>query len=198
MRIEFFIPVIVIAVIAIVGSMMISAAKSDKKKKSMSRASDEKLRARLESRAQEESSLTDFSSYEKLTTGAPARKYVAPATTRKKVEKPAFGQGVDGTDLVEAAPRVHTSARVVGITKSHHDEHCDVDHSDDDLYIVEKVPVSGSIGGKSDEGCGEHYNLRFVKVEETESGNGKIALSPDDIRKAIILGEVINDPAFKK
>ena len=106
---------------------------------------------------------------------------------------------VEGTDLVENRPKVHTSAEVVGVARSHHDDHCDVDsHEEEDLYIVEKVPVSGSIGGKSDEGCREHYNLRFVKIEEEEQSGVKFELTHEAIRRAIILGEVINDPAYKK
>lgn len=182
MTLSTFIPIFV-AFIVIFFSVMISATiKSEKKKRNNPTASAQNARPRLDDDAGDP--FVESAAPEKKNQ---VRKYVQPART------------VAGTDLVENRPRVHTSAEVVGVTRSHHDEHCDVDsHEEEDLYIVEKVPVSGSIGGASDEGCAEHYNLRFVKIEEQENGGGKIVINPDDVRKAIILGEVINDPAYKK
>lgn len=181
MRLSTFIPIFVAFLVIFFSIMITVTLKSEKKKKNNQTASAQNARPRLDDDPFAESADTA------TVKTAPVRKYVKPAHT------------VAGTDLVENRPRVHTSAEVVGVTRSHHDEHCDVDsHEDEDLYIVEKVPVSGSIGGVSDEGCHEHYNLRFVKIEEQENGGGKLVISPDDIRKAIILGEVINDPAYKK
>lgn len=200
MTMSTFIPIFV-AFIVIFFSVMISATvKSEKKKKNQS-ASAQNARPRLDddlsqSKVDDPFGFDERTSSEKKPT--PVRKYVEPV--RSDSRRP-FNEvrGVNGTDLVETRPKVHASAQVVGIAKSHHDDHCDVDsHEDEDLYIVEKVPVSGSIGGESDEGCKEHYNLRYVKIEEKEDGGSKLVISADDVRKAIILGEVINDPAYKK
>ena len=80
----------------------------------------------------------------------------------------------------------------------HHAEHCAVPHSGGDRYRVERVSVGGSIGGKSREGCGEHYGVRFVKVDQKQADDDKIYVSKEDMRRAIVLGQVLNDPAFKR
>lgn len=84
--------------------------------------------------------------------------------------------------------------RVVTST-SHHDSHCDVSHRDSgDKYRVEYVPTMNSIGGKSTEGCEDHYNVRYVKIDEQD--DNEIQLT--ELQKAIVYGEVINNPAFKR
>ena len=80
----------------------------------------------------------------------------------------------------------------------HHAEHCAVAHDGGGKYRVERVPVGGSIGGKSSEGCGEHYGVRFVKVDQKQADDDKIYVSKEDMRRAIVLGQVLNDPAFKR
>ncbi|MDE7348796.1 MAG: hypothetical protein K2N53_03960 [Clostridia bacterium] len=81
------------------------------------------------------------------------------------------------------------------VTSSHHDSHCDVSHKDNhDRYRVEYVPTMNSIGGKSTEGCQDHYNVRYVKLDD-ESDN---ELELTALQKAIVYGEVINQPAFKR
>ena len=80
----------------------------------------------------------------------------------------------------------------------HHAEHCAVPHSDGDRYRVERVSVGGSIGGKSREGCGEHYGVRFVKLDAMTQEEDKIYVSKEDMRRAIVLGQVLDDPAFKR
>lgn len=80
----------------------------------------------------------------------------------------------------------------------HHAEHCAVPHSGGDRYRVERVSVGGSIGGKSREGCGEHYGVRFVKIDATAQEDDKIYVSKEDMRRAIVLGQVLDDPAFKR
>lgn len=80
----------------------------------------------------------------------------------------------------------------------HHAEHCAVPHSDGDRYRVERVPVGGSIVGRSSEGCGEHYGVRFVKIDATAQEDDKIYVSKEDMRRAIVLGQVLDDPAFKR
>lgn len=80
----------------------------------------------------------------------------------------------------------------------HHAEHCAVPHSGGDRYRVERVSVGGSIGGKSREGCADHYGVRFVKIDATAQEDDKIYVSKDDMRRAIVLGQVLDDPAFKR
>ena len=80
----------------------------------------------------------------------------------------------------------------------HHAEHCAVPHSDGDRYRVERVPVGGSIGGRSSEGCGEHYGVRFVKLDAMTQEEDKIYVSKEDMRRAIVLGQVLDDPAYKR
>ncbi|MDE5549324.1 MAG: hypothetical protein K2J13_03630 [Clostridia bacterium] len=76
----------------------------------------------------------------------------------------------------------------------HDDEHCAVEHEKKDTYRVEKVPVMNSIGGQSTEGCAEHYNVRYVKIEENVEQKRELT----DLQKVIVYGEIINHPAFKK
>ncbi len=78
--------------------------------------------------------------------------------------------------------------------KGHHESHCDIGHKSDDRYRVEKVPVMNSIGGRSTEGCQEHYDLRFVKIDETSER--KLELT--DLQKIVVYGEILNEPAFKR
>ncbi|MDE6870112.1 MAG: hypothetical protein K2O31_04710 [Clostridia bacterium] len=81
------------------------------------------------------------------------------------------------------------------VTTSHHDSHCDVSHKDNrDRYRVEYVPTMNSIGGKSTEGCQDHYNVRYVKLDGED--DNELELTP--LQKAIVYGEVINQPAFKR
>ena len=51
-----------------------------------------------------------------------------------------------------------------------------------------------SIGGKSDEGCSEHYDVRFVKVDEKPEKKRELT----ELQKVIVYGEVLNNPAFKR
>ncbi|MDE6474892.1 MAG: hypothetical protein K2L70_07330 [Clostridia bacterium] len=81
------------------------------------------------------------------------------------------------------------------VTSSHHDSHCDVSHKDNrDKYRVEYVPTMNSIGGKSTEGCQDHYNVRYVKLDEDDDNELELTA----LQKAIVYGEVINQPAFKR
>ena len=80
----------------------------------------------------------------------------------------------------------------------HHAEHCAAPHSGGDRYRVERVSVGGSIGGKSREGCADHYGVRFVKLDATAQEEDKIYVSKEDMRRAIVLGQVLDDPAFKR
>ena len=81
------------------------------------------------------------------------------------------------------------------VTSSHHDSHCDVSHKDNrDKFRVEYVPTMNSIGGKSTEGCQDHYNVRYVKLDEEDDNDLQLTA----LQKAIVYGEVINQPAFKR
>lgn len=80
----------------------------------------------------------------------------------------------------------------------HHAEHCAVPHSGGDRYRVERVSVGGSIGGRSREGCADHYGVRFVKINATAQEDDKIYVSKEDMRRAIVLGQVLDDPAYKR
>ena len=93
------------------------------------------------------------------------------------------------------ALRNEVKAKEVVVTSSHHDNHCDVSHHESkDKYRVEYVPTMHSIGGKSTEGCEDSYNLRYVKLDEDEAK--KLELTP--LQKAIVYGEILNEPAFKR
>lgn len=99
-----------------------------------------------------------------------------------------------------APPRIpaKSAPRKPAASSGHHAEHCAVAHDGGGKYRVERVPVGGSIGGKSREGCGEHYGVRFVKVDQKQADDDKIYVSKEDMRRAIVLGQVLNDPAFKR
>ena len=99
-----------------------------------------------------------------------------------------------------APPRIpaKSAPRKPAASSGHHAEHCAVAHDGGGKYRVERVPGGGSIGGKSSEGCGEHYGVRFVKVDQKQADDDKIYVSKEDMRRAIVLGQVLNDPAFKR
>lgn len=119
-----------------------------------------------------------------------------------KQEEPSIFTFSDEKKVVETPSVFNKSkakkANKAVTSKSHNQSHCDIKHSGNEVYKTEKVEVGGSIAGQSEEGCQEHYDVRFVKVENQTQDSDKIAVSQEDIRKAIILGEVINDPAYKK
>ena len=76
----------------------------------------------------------------------------------------------------------------------HHQSHCDTSHEDGATYRVEYVPTMNSIGGKSTEGCQEHYNTRYVKIDEKIEKN----LELSQLQRIIVFGEVLNNPKFKR
>ena len=81
------------------------------------------------------------------------------------------------------------------VESSHHDSHCDTSHAGSgDRYRVEYVPTMNSIGGKSTEGCQDHYNVRYVKLDDVDEEEVELTA----LQKAIVYGEVINQPAFKR
>lgn len=59
---------------------------------------------------------------------------------------------------------------------------------------VEKAAVEDSMGEFQSEGCAEHYYDRFVAIPEKPKNQ---ALN-EELVKIIVLGEVLNNPGFKK
>lgn len=60
-------------------------------------------------------------------------------------------------------------------------------------------PIVGSLGAVSDEGCDELNGVRLIATDltyETED-EGKV-YNMDVIRKSLVLGEILNNPRFKK
>lgn len=64
---------------------------------------------------------------------------------------------------------------------------------------VEKYPeIVGSLGKTSDEGCPELAGIRLISHDEAyESSEGELQ-NTEELEKAIVLGEVLNSPRFKK
>ncbi|MDE5618704.1 MAG: hypothetical protein K2I79_04380, partial [Clostridia bacterium] len=102
-------------------------------------------------------------------------------------EKTAEDKSIRGKDYVP----IKTS-----LSPTHHADECTVKHSKDgSVYVEEKVEVGGSIGGASTEGCEEHYFSRFIKINPEEEEDDS---DYDAIRFAIVTGEVLNNPAYKR
>lgn len=59
---------------------------------------------------------------------------------------------------------------------------------------IEKAVVEDSMGAFQSEGCAEHYYDRFVTIPEKPKDK-KIN---EELAKIIVLGEVLNNPGFKK
>ena len=111
-----------------------------------------------------------------------------------------FGPGDGRRSRSTVPPRMPARSvqRKTAPSAGHHAEHCAVPHSGGDRYRVERVSVGGSIGGKSREGCADHYGVRFVKLDATAQEDDKIYVSKEDMRRAIVLGQVLDDPAYKR
>lgn len=111
------------------------------------------------------------------------------------------------TARVEKTPNVHNNmktnmkSRLVGMEtgNGHHDSHCDTKHNGKDKYREEKnIPISSSIkDAKNVEGCEEHYFSRFVKIDEAQDKSQGI-LTKRQAAEAIVWGEILNDPPFKR
>ena len=139
---------------------------------------------------------------QQVSTAQPQRPQQTPSTTyRSQPTQPAQNSKQQMTaqlqqrlvELKRIQAEKDASKQVVGA--SHHDSHCDTSHKDsNDKYRVEYVPTMNSIGGKSTEGCQDHYNVRYVKLDEVDET--ELELTP--LQKAIVYGEVINQPAFKR
>ncbi|MDE5911311.1 MAG: hypothetical protein K2H24_03155 [Clostridia bacterium] len=129
-----------------------------------------------------------------------AQRPAQPQPTQYRSPQPARQQMTAELQQRLAELKRRQAEREVGgskniVTTSHHDSHCDVYHKDNrDRYRVEYVPTMNSIGGKSTEGCQDHYNVRYVKLDGED--DNELELTP--LQKAIVYGEVINQPAFKR
>ena len=108
----------------------------------------------------------------------------------KKAQVEDLKSRADGKMTPRVAPRVAAAT-----THSHNEAHSDIVFKDHAKYRVEEVPVMNSIGGQSDEGCSEHYNLRYVKLDKPIIPEH---LELTELQKCIVYGEIINQPAFKK
>ncbi len=98
------------------------------------------------------------------------------------------------TDRV-VAPRVELSvgSRMTVQAVGHHDrDRCTVEHRDKDTYRVEtEIPVTNSIGGKSEEGCPSHASVRLVKLHDVEPVMPKIERR--ELLSALVLGDALNE-----
>ena len=61
------------------------------------------------------------------------------------------------------------------------------------------IPTEESMGKISDlQGCGEHYYSRFVSDTSSKATQRDDEAVKNSLKTAIVLGEVINKPAFKR
>ena len=117
-----------------------------------------------------------------------------PAQTSKQQMTAELQQRLVELKRMQAERNAAKDKEVV-VTSSHHDSHCDVsNHGSGDKYRMEYVPTMNSIGGKSTEGCEDHYNVRYVKIDDEDEKELELTA----LQKAIVYGEVINEPAFKR
>ncbi len=120
----------------------------------------------------------------------------APAQPLNKESAPQYKESLAYRPAKSATGAAQGSVRREAVySQGHHESHCDVNsHSDGDKYRIEKVPVMNSIGGKSQEGCAEHYDVRFVKVDAQPEKKRELT----ELQKVIVYGEILNNPAFKR
>lgn len=193
-------PFLIIVGIFVALGVISSVAKSSKKAKE----EDKKQQGseRMTKMLEEKEDFKKFLDYESSSSQKPAPSRVqqpAPQQQRRREEVRPIAKQVDGRVQAKPAqkhtfntiqPRVDAKKEVSG---SHHQSHCDTQHGGD-KYRVEYVPTMNSIGGTSTEGCQEHYNTRYVKIDEKIQEN--LQLTP--LQKIIVYGEVINKPKFRR
>ncbi|MDE5989972.1 MAG: hypothetical protein K2H36_00125 [Clostridia bacterium] len=156
--------------------------------------------ARKKKQAEAESAMKKFDEKEEL------KKFVEskPNTTvaqRPQTSRPQTTASSSSSNTQSAQARLASRLQQLQKIESeiqsrghHDDEYCSVNHEATGKYRVEKVPVMNSIGGKSTEGCQDHYDVRFVKLDEQIEKQRELT----DLQKVIVYGEVINQPAFKR
>ena len=175
-------PFIIVIVAIIVGVTVTAVKESQKAKK----------------KAEAESAMKKFDEKEELKQFVQS-KPTPTAEQRQQVSRP---QTASAQTSNSSSAQARLAARLQQLQKveseiqsmGHHEEHCSVKHESSAKYKVEKVPVMNSIGGKSTEGCADHYDVRFVKLDEQEKKRRELT----DLQKVIVYGEVINQPAFKR
>ena len=60
-------------------------------------------------------------------------------------------------------------------------------------------PIVGSLGAVSDEGCDELNGVRLIATDLMyQTDDDQVAYDMDAIRKSLILGDILNNPRFKK
>ena len=158
---------------------------------------------RKKQQAEAESAMRKFDEKEEL------KKFVEPKPNTSASERPqAYRSPVtsasDTTSSISAekSAQARLATRLQQVQKleseirsmGHHDDHCAVEHEPSGKYRVEKVPVMNSIGGKSSEGCAEHYDVRYVKIDEKVVQRRELT----DLQKVIVYGDIINQPACKR
>ncbi|MDE7215589.1 MAG: hypothetical protein K2O08_02150 [Clostridia bacterium] len=154
--------------------------------------------ARKKKQAEAESAMKKFDEKEEL------KQYVNPSAAKKSTtSRPPTVSAQTTNAQSSAQAQARLASRLQQLQKveseiramSHHDdEYCAVKHESTDRFKVEKVPVMNSIGGKSTEGCADHYDLRYVKIDEQATEPRELT----DLQKVVVYGEVINQPAFKR
>lgn len=195
-----FIPIIIpIAIFATVAVFVVKEVVSSVKKEK-ERSDAERAKRILD----EKDDFQKFLGYESKgssQTGSAAQsrqsqRYVSPkpqpfaATSERQQRTAQLQADLKSTSQRQDKPTL--PSRSAALTGDHHESHCDTSHGSSGKYRVEYVPTMGS--GKSTEGCEEHYNTRFVKIDEVAITQTE--LTP--LQKVVVYGEVINQPAFKR
>ncbi len=196
-------PFLIIVGIFVALGVISSVAKSSKKAKEEDRK--QQGSERMTKMLEEKEDFKKFLDYESSSSQKPAPSrvkqsaYQSHQQQRRTEEVRSVAKQFDGRVQAKATqkhtfntiqPRVDVKKEVSG---SHHQSHCDTQH-EGDKYRVEYVPTMNSIGGTSTEGCREHYNTRYVKIDEKIQEN--LQLTP--LQKIIVYGEVINKPKFRR
>ncbi len=201
-----FIPIAIVAfgIIAIIVSVAKQSAETKKKndaEKAMKLLDDkEEFKKFLDYDSSESASRAQHRSQQSTTDQPQPQRNSQPQLTAYRSPQPAkqqmtaqLQQRLEELKRIQAEREKSNSKNIV--TSSHHDSHCDVSHKDNrDKFRVEYVPTMNSIGGKSTEGCQDHYNVRYVKLDEEDNNDLQLTA----LQKAIVYGEVINQPAFKR
>ena len=131
------------------------------------------------------------------------RKFVEPKPSASVSEKPAPIISSASNTSAEKSAQARLATRLQQLQKleselqsmgHHDDEHCAVKHEPTGSYRVEKVPVMNSIGGQSTEGCADHYDVRYVKIDEKVVEKRELT----DLQKIVVYGELINHPMCRR
>lgn len=131
------------------------------------------------------------------------KKFVEPKPSASVSQKSAPTNSTASNTSAERSAQARLATRLQQLQKleseiqsmgHHDDEHCAVKHEPTGSYRVEKVPVMNSIGGTSTEGCAEHYDVRYVKLDEKVVQKRELT----DLQKIVVYGEIINHPMCRR